>query len=146
MANENGMCCATDASAAGGDERAQNVSSQKLSYNKPSRTTYEPALDLLEYVDRYEIHFDVPGVSAGNIDLTVKDRVLTVAAPITARYEQATKPMLVEYGVGDFERRLRLGADIDQDSLAASYDQGVLTVVLPKRAERQPKRVEVRAG
>lgn len=115
------------------------------SHGKTSDMTYRPPLDLYDLGDRYEIQFDVPGTTAEAIDVTVNDHVLTIEARVEARYPGNITPLLGEYGVGDFRRQVRLGEDIDSESLTAAYTDGVLTLSLPKRAERQPRRVEVRA-
>jgi len=138
--NGNGCCSAI--------EQRDNVTAiqNTQSHGKTSDVTYRPPLDLYDLGDRYEIQFDVPGTTAEAIEVTVHDQVLTVEARVQARYPGNITPLLGEYGVGDFRRQVRLGEDIDSQSLSAIYTDGVLTLSLPKRAERQPRRIEVRAG
>lgn len=113
---------------------------------KTSDVTFRPPLDLFDHGDHYEIRLDMPGTTADAIDVTVNDQVLTIEARVEPRYPGNITPLLGEYGVGDFRRQVRLGEDIDCDALTAQYADGVLTLMLPKRAERQPRRIEVQAG
>jgi HSP20 family protein len=115
-------------------------------HTKTGDVTYRPPLDLYDLPDRYEIHFDLPGASPEDIDVTVDDGVLTVEARVPWRYPEGLEPLHVEFGIGDFRRQVRIGEDIDSEALEASYVDGVLTIALPKRAERRARRVQVRAG
>jgi HSP20 family molecular chaperone IbpA len=105
--------------------------------------TYRPPLDLYHFPDRYEITIDLPGAAADQINATIDDSTLTVQARVPSRYPQDATPLHAEFGVGDFERQLRIGEDVDPDRLSARYENGVLTLVLPKRAERKPRRIPI---
>jgi len=113
---------------------------------KSGSITYRPPMDIYQYSDRYELHLDLPGSSADQIEATIDDDVLTVQGRVAVRYAGDITPIHAEFGVGDFERRVRLGEDVDPDQLSAGYQDGVLRLVLPKRAERQPRRVTVKPG
>jgi len=114
--------------------------------NKMSAAVYRPALDLYDFDDRYEVRVDLPGTTADQIDVTLNESVLTIEARVPHRYEDGITPLHGEYGVGDFRRQIRLGEDVDADKLGASYELGVLTLDLPKLAERRPRRIEVKGG
>ena len=122
------------------------AASQTEAHSKTGDVTFRPPLDLYDFDDRYEALFDIPGTTTENIDVTVHDGVLTVEACVEPRYPGHITPMLGEFGVGDFRRQVRLGEDIDTDSITAEYRDGVLMLTLPKRAERRPRKVEVRGG
>jgi len=141
MAENGNVCCSAIEQRDNGTSVANTES-----HSKTSDVTYRPPLDLYDLGDRYEIQFDIPGSTAETIDLTINDQVLTIEARVEARYPGNITPLLGEYGVGDFRRQVRLGEDIDSESLTAAYTDGVLTLTLPKRAESRPRRIEVRAG
>jgi len=107
---------------------------------------YRPAIDLYEAPDRYELHADIPGTSSDRISLTLREGVLSIDARVPPRYDADMRPLALEFGVGDYRRSVRLGEDVDADTLEASYRDGVLVVRLPKRAEHRQRRIEVRAG
>jgi HSP20 family protein len=110
---------------------------------KRGEVTYRPPMDLLEFEDKYEIHLDIPGSTTESISVTVDESVLTVEAGVPARHAEGAQDLLREYGVGDYRRRIRLGEDVEAGSLSARYVSGVLSLTLPKRPERQARRVPI---
>lgn len=119
---------------------------EQQTHTKLSDTTYRPPVDMYELRDRYEIHVELPGTDPDSIELTVQDGELEIMAQVPHRYLGEITPLHREYGVGNYKRVIRLGEDIDTESLDASYEAGVLIVTLPKQAQRQPRRVQVRGG
>lgn len=113
---------------------------------KLSHTTYRPPVDLYEFSDRYEIHADLPGADSGSIDVRVQDGELCLFAEVPDRYDADITPLHLEYGIGGYRRRIRLGEDIDLEQLDACFRDGVLTISLPKRADQQPRRIQVRTA
>lgn len=109
-------------------------------------TVYRAAMDLHEFDDRFEAHLDVPGARPEDVRLTVHEDELLVEAPVAVRMPEGATPLLVEDAPGDFRRRLRLGTDVDQERIDARHEDGTLVIVLPKRAERRPRRIEIRRG
>jgi HSP20 family protein len=93
--------------------------------------------------DRFVVHFDLPGVDPGSIDLTVEKNVLTVTAERKWEPTQNQEVLISERPQGVFTRQLFLGDSLDPDQLQASYDQGVLTIVLPVAEQAKPRKVEV---
>jgi len=119
-------------------------------HRKSGAVTFRPPLDLFDLGDRYEIHVDLPGSNADRINVTVHEGVLTIEATVPQRLPEewggTLEPLHGEYGIGDFRRQIRLGEDIEADALGATYADGVLHLVLPKRAERQPRRIDIKTA
>lgn len=115
-------------------------------YTKMDNAVYCPALDVYALNDRYEIHIDLPGASADQIQATIANGVLMIEAAVPGRFPEGASSVYSEYGVGDFRRQIRLGEDVDSERLTAKYDHGVLTIVVPKLAQRRFRRVPVTAG
>jgi len=113
--------------------------------SKSSELIYRPPMDMFEFDDRYELRFDLPGATPASIDVTIKGGLLSVEARVPWRYSESFEPMLAEYGVGDYRRRVRLGEDVDSERLTARYIDGVLELTLPKRAERRAQRIPISA-
>ena len=105
-----------------------------------------PALDLLEFDDRYELHADVPGTTADGLTVTLEDGVLTIEARVSNERGEAARPLL-RNGVErtGFRRSLRLGEDIEHEGLSARLRDGVLGVTLPKSKARRPRRIPIEA-
>lgn len=107
---------------------------------------WAPGVDIEEYSDRFVLHADVPGVDPAGIEVTLEKGVLTLAGS----REQAAAPSGLERRrserpVGRFHRRFTLPDTADADSVSASGRHGVLEVVIPKRAQLQPRRISVSA-
>ncbi|MBX3357689.1 MAG: Hsp20/alpha crystallin family protein [Phycisphaeraceae bacterium] len=113
---------------------------------EPMRTgpVFRPAVDILETRDEVLVLADMPGVAAGGVDIDFEDGVLTVHGRVGPR-EAGGKPLLREYGVGDFERTFQIGQSIDASSISAELSGGVLTVTMPKSAASRPRKIQVQA-
>src|SRR3989337_1140876 len=92
------------------------------------------------------VHFDLPGVDAGSIELTTEENVLTVSAQRTYEPGEEDEIRAAQRPQGRFSRQLFLGEGLDRESVTASYDQGVLTVKIPVAERAKPRRVETSAG
>ena len=104
-------------------------------------------MDAYRQGDQFVVHFDLPGVDAENIDLTVERNVLTVKATRSRSSEVNGKEMVVsERPYGSFSRQLFLGETLDPDRLEARYDAGVLTLTIPVAEQAKPRRVAVTSG
>jgi HSP20 family protein len=95
--------------------------------------------------DEFVIHFDLPGVDPGSIDLTVEKNVLTVHAERQRQVGDDVELVVGERPQGSFSRQLFLGDTLDSDAIDASYVDGVLTLRIPIAEKAKPRRVEIRA-
>jgi len=103
-----------------------------------------PAVDLYEREDSLVLKADLPGMSEDDVQIEVRDNVLTVSGE--RRDEQEEKQngyYRVERSFGRFSRSLQLPGGIDTSAIAASFDNGVLQVTIPKPEERKPRRIEI---
>jgi HSP20 family protein len=89
------------------------------------------------------LRFDLPGIDPDSIDVTVDRGVLTVSAQRNEEYAEGEKPFIRERVMGSFTRRLRLADTVDADAIGATFDAGVLTVVVPVAETAKPRKVEV---
>jgi HSP20 family protein len=100
-------------------------------------------MDVIRGKDDVQLRFDLPGVDADSIDVTVDRGVLTVSAKRTAETAEDEKLITRERVTGSFTRRLSLGDNLDSDKIEAAFAGGVLTVRLPLLATAQPRKVEI---
>jgi len=97
-----------------------------------------PAIDVSEEKDCYRIHAELPGMSEGEVDLSLKDRMLVLRGEKKrGRDEKGADWHLSERSYGRFERDFSLPESVDAGRIEARFDKGLLTVTLPKRAEAQ---------
>ena len=107
---------------------------------------WTPAVDIKEDNTRFLITADIPGVEPKDIEVTMENGVLTIKGE--RRIESADEGegngyRRVERVYGGFYRRFTLPDTADAEAISASGKHGVLTVVIPKRAALQPKRIAV---
>ena len=110
------------------------------------RTPRSFPMDAYKRGDEFFVHLDLPGVNPDSIDITVESGVLTVRADRAFEQREGDQIIVSERPQGTFTRELRLGRTVDPEKIAASYDDGVLTLTLPVAAEAKPRRVEVKPG
>jgi HSP20 family protein len=104
-----------------------------------------PAVDVAETDTAYQVKAELPGIRKEDLDVTVDDGVLTIKAEHNDNQEQTKNGQLIcqERSYGTFARSLRLGANVDEETITAEYRDGVLHITLPKAKEVQPRKVEV---
>ncbi len=108
-------------------------------------TTNRPAvmpMDAWREGDRFVIEFDLPGISRESLDIDVERNVLTVRAERVARNGDWER-LASERPTGVFSRQLVLGDNLDLDHIEASYDSGVLRLVVPVAERAKPRKVTV---
>lgn len=105
-------------------------------------------IDAYRKDDWFYVHFDLPGVKAEDIDVTVEHDVLTVRAERKGANEDAEGVELLasERPQGTFTRRLFLDGSLDTDKLEADYDAGVLTIRMPIAEHARPRKIQVAGG
>jgi HSP20 family protein len=100
-------------------------------------------MDAYRRGDEFVVHFDLPGVEASSIDLTVDNNTLTVRAERRFEQQQGDEILVTERPQGTFTRQLLLGDQLDTDRISAGYDRGVLTLTIPVAERAKPRRVEI---
>ena len=111
---------------------------------KPTPRKWRMSLDVIEKDDGFTLSASLPGVTSDDIDITFEDKVLTIKAEIKNEDEQEeNKYHIRERQFGSFGRSIRLGVDIDADNIDANYENGILTLTLPKAEVVKPKRIAI---
>jgi HSP20 family protein len=104
-------------------------------------------LDVHENSNAYTVFANIPGVDPEAIDINLHDGVLTISAHVPqAEVEEEARVLLNERTTGQFSRRLTLPREVDADNIDATYDNGVLTLVVPKSPEAQPRQIPVKVA
>lgn len=109
--------------------------------------TYHLPIDVREVDGGYEIAAAVPGFAPEEVDITLADGVLR----ITARHESESHRerdgyLRREVAYGNFERTVQLPGDVNGDEITASFENGMLTISVPKVARPEPKKIQVTSG
>jgi HSP20 family protein len=109
-----------------------------------SQRRWAPAVDLVEREDSLVLKADLPGMSENDVQIEVRDNVLMISGERTAEHEEKQNGYYrVERAFGHFSRSLQLPGGVDTSGIAASFENGVLEITIPKPEERKPRRIEI---
>ncbi len=95
-----------------------------------------PAANVIEKEGAFEVEFAVPGMKKEDFKIGLENNVLTVSAEKEQQKEEKEKNYTrKEFAYGSFTRSFSLPKTVDTEKITAAYDNGVLTVSLPKKEE-----------
>ncbi len=130
-------------------DRAFDSALTGLPLGSNGRPQYMPAMDIEESSDKIRLTLEVPGVSPEDLEIAVENNVLTVSGEKRFRRESGNdrdSSHLVERRYGRFERSVMLPETVDADSIAAHFENGVLTVELPKSPRSRRRTIAIGLG
>lgn len=109
--------------------------------------TWAPAVDVFQTDDRFTVVAELPGLTGGDVDITVEDGVLTLKGE-RKFYNEVSEESFhrVERRFGAFVRRIALPQHSDTSRVEASMKDGILRIEVPKAEQAKPKRIEVKAA
>lgn len=108
--------------------------------------TFAPSLDVAEKDNCYELHIDVPGMEAKDLDIQVHGNTVTVSGNRKEEKEDKGKTYhRVERRSGSFSRTITLPCEVDTKEVAAEYTNGVLNVALPKCEKARPSKISIKS-
>ncbi len=114
-------------------------------WNEEESKSLMPAVDIIEKEDDFCIKVEIPGVDKKDVKITVQDDVLTIKGEKKKEEEKKGENYYrVERCYGTFQRSFTLPSSVASDKIDASYDNGVLTIMIPKLEEAKPKEIEVK--
>ena len=134
-----------------GKETREIATKEKQQLAKPQEQTrpgryYVPDVNIYEFDDSLKLWADMPGVKEKDVNVTLKDGVLTVVGQVATAMYAGLRPMYTEYNVGNYHREFVLNEDIDESKIRATLRNGVLEVELPKKEKARPRQIEVRSA
>lgn len=106
---------------------------------------YVPKFDIWETDEELTLCGDMPGVSAGDVDIRFESGQLIVHGKVPPR-QLGAQFLYCEYGIGDYYRSFTIGEAIDPKKIAADLRDGVLTLHLPKTEDVKPRRIKVHSA
>jgi len=107
---------------------------------------YTPAVDIFETEHSITVLADMPGVDAADLNIDLRESVLTLTGRATAAQGTKESAVLREYQTGTFRRQFTLSEAIDQSKIDARLTDGVLRLELPKVEKAKPRQIAVRAN
>lgn len=112
-------------------------------------TSRQPRLmpvDLFREQDKYILNADLPGVEPDSVDIDVDGHLLTLRAQRAPADDGSRRWLLQERPYGAYQRQFTIGDDVDPDGITASYDNGVLSVIIPVAERAKPRKIEIESG
>jgi len=115
---------------------------------EPTRTgpVYTPAVDIFETEQIITVLADMPGVEPANLNVDLRENVLTLTGRVTPLESPKENYILFEHRMGTFQRQFTLSEAIDQSKIDAKLTDGVLRLELPKVEKAKPRQIAVRVG
>jgi HSP20 family protein len=112
-----------------------------------SLTAWAPAVDIYETEHELVVKADLPDIDPKDLDIRVENNILTIRGE--RKFEKKVNEdnyLRVERAYGTFSRSFTLANSVNADAIKAEYQNGVLTLTIPKREEAKPKQIKVNVG
>jgi HSP20 family protein len=109
------------------------------------RPEFSPAVDVFDRDEEIVLVADMPGVAGDAVDIQLDKGVLTIRGRVQP-FPSLGAMVFQEYQLGDFVRTFTVTEDVDPAGISAELKNGVLTLRLPKSAERKPRKITVKTG
>lgn len=108
-----------------------------------------PPVDVRETEDSLIVEAELPGLTTDDVDVRVENGVLTISGEKKHTVEEAKDEPnyhFFERRYGRFERSFTLPRSVDAEHVQAQFDNGILTVALPKTETAKPRRIQIQSG
>ena len=110
----------------------------------PQTDAWSPAVDIVESPAAYTLTADLPGLTKGDINLTVEEGVLTLTGERKSEHIESKEfGHRYERAYGKFSRSFQLGSGVETGKINAEFKNGMLTVELPKVEASKPYEVSI---
>ena len=105
-----------------------------------------PAVVAREENDRYVIEVELPGYARNDVDIQVKDGVLSIASVEASEDEDNKESASGQHRRGAFNRRFSLPKEVNREAIEAAFTNGLLIITLNKQPEVQPRKIEIQVN
>lgn len=116
------------------------------SFGSLSLSSY--GLDMYETDNEVVVNLEAPGFNEENVDITIDGDTLTIYGSVSEKEEEGDKDNKKYYhreiSKQSFSRAVTLPARVESEKAEADFENGVITVTLPKAEESKPKKIEVK--
>ena len=130
-------------------ERMNQLFGEALSFPRAgaeefSKGSWQPAVDIYETPSHVVLKAEIPGMNQDEIEIVIEDNTLVLKGERRFEKEAADERYhRIERSYGTFARSFTLPNSVDQDGVTATYEAGVLKIVMPKKEEKKPKSIKV---
>jgi len=110
---------------------------------EPMTMAFSPDADVYETADAFVLKLDLPGATRESMYVAVESDQLSVKAKVGSQINENAKLIYSEIGEKAYRRVFNLGKGIDHDGITAQYNDGVLTITLPKTDKVKAKEIQI---
>lgn len=105
---------------------------------------WQPRINVLDLEDRYEISAELPGMKREEVNIELNNNILTLSGEKKVEHEmKGQNYKMFERSYGKFTRSFRLSPEVEADKIEAKFDNGILTLSLPKSEKTVAKKIEI---
>ncbi len=112
-------------------------------FNGTESRAAEPAVDVNESNDSFEVLVEVPGVAKEDLSVSVEQNVLTISGKRSIPAPDGKRRIVGEISRADIARKFRLPASADIDAIRTEYANGILRITIPKKAQSKVKNIPI---
>lgn len=105
-----------------------------------------PAVDIYEDAQGITLNADLPGVSRDRLSVQVEGNTLTIEGQTAIDMPEGMEALYADVNATRFRRTFTLSNELETDNISAEMKDGVLLLKIPKRAELQPRKIEITSG
>jgi len=111
-------------------------------------TTFTPAVDIRENANELSLDVELPGLNPDDVEITAENGVLTIRGEKQTERKEGDESRyhIVERSYGSFLRSFQLPQGLDESKIEAGYNNGILSIHIPKTALAQPKKIQIKSG
>jgi HSP20 family protein len=123
--------------------RVFNESITKRNEEGYDSAVWSPRVDISENEEQFELALDLPGIDKKDVKISYNEDTLSISGERFVENYDKVLNQYMERSYGKFYRSFSLPGKVNADAIAASYDNGVLTIKVPKAEEVKPKAIEI---
>ncbi len=116
--------------------------------NSLRRDADQDRYELIEREDEFLLRLALPGIAPGEVNVQAVNGLLTVEAKKEDKAEEEKEDGRKQYGqlTREYRSQFRLGNEVDTEHISGNLENGVLELVLPRKAETKPRKIELNGG
>lgn len=132
-------------------ERKELKAREKQEVSAPAEQTrpglvFTPSVDIFENDKEIVLLADMPGVSAKDLNIDLRDNILTLSGDTTDEKIPNARFIISEYQTGKYYRQFTISKGVNQEKIEANLKDGVLRLILPKIEKAMPRQITVHEG
>jgi HSP20 family protein len=116
-------------------------------FGRDRQSPWMPAMDVYETDEKVVVTVELPGIEAEDVEVSVEDSTLSVSGRREFTSEVTEESYhRIERRYGSFSRAISLPPQVDTGKVEAHYEDGILTIEVPKLEKAKPKKIQVKAA